>query len=167
MDEIQLISYKRYFVCTLVQWRLYIYPIVHKGSWGYLFYEIPGIMTNRKYQLGISINQSYKKFEILKDKYKKFNMNRKLYYNALFYPLLSLPLKSIVFAKQGTVRSVFKLQKGAWAEADPEGWPVSPRHPLTPQGVVKNCARFKCCEVLTKLATPWFIVHVATPWLKS
>ena len=37
--HIQLISHKRYFRCTLIQWRLSIYPST--GSCKYLFREIP------------------------------------------------------------------------------------------------------------------------------
>ena len=39
--HIQLISYKRYLECTLVQWRLFIIP-EGTGSCGYLLNEIPG-----------------------------------------------------------------------------------------------------------------------------
>ena len=31
--ELQLISYKRYLECTLIQWRLSIYPWVHRYLW--------------------------------------------------------------------------------------------------------------------------------------
>ena len=49
--ELQLISYKRYLECTLVQWRLSIYEylsLVHTGSWGYLFHDIPSISVDTK-----------------------------------------------------------------------------------------------------------------------
>ena len=44
---IQLISYKRYLVCTLVQWRLSIYSqCTQVAVGGYLFHEIPGMLSS-------------------------------------------------------------------------------------------------------------------------
>ena len=46
-SDLQLISYKMYLECTLIQWRLQYISIPEcTGSSGYLFHEIPGTLDS-------------------------------------------------------------------------------------------------------------------------
>ena len=66
---LQLNSYKRYLECTLVKWSYYLSFPESKGSFGYLFHEIPGI----------------KKFTLIQVPFKAYHRIPGLFLKRYFY----------------------------------------------------------------------------------